>query len=273
MTAPADKNSKVYKLMSIRLQQRFKQLIHDIYFRNLDRYGAPDAAYPILCFCSMEPCADIKLLGGQTFTLLGEDADGDKIHWDITEVGQNQPFVDLRLATLSPSSAQSRLQTLLALARERLTVAGRQHDVGFYSGQAAGEIVRETLNDSMKSTLLKSLLIEESSLVEQARTAGLKMAAFNRNSFSNPEQARKDLAEFGLKLSEDFNKNLNNVAVGNDLLPLGTAIYCAAAEAIDPTVKSATTAMFTVQVLKPGVATLTPADTDVLATQRVVHAV
>jgi len=108
--------------------------------------------------------------------------------------------------------------------------------------------------------------------VEQARGAGLKMASFRNNQFSNPERARKDLAKFGQKLSEDFNSDLSTFAVGNALMPLGTTIYAAAANAFNPGTSASAAAMFTVQLLKPGVSTLMPQDTDVLRTDRIVHA-
>jgi hypothetical protein len=111
----------------------------------------------------------------------------------------------------------------------------------------------------------------EANLVRQAMTAGVKMAAFRDAQFSNPDAARKDLASFGSKLSSDFNTNLKNFAVGDALLPLGTAVYITGATALDPTVDTARAAMLTIQMLRAGVTSLTPADADVLHTARAVH--
>jgi hypothetical protein len=96
------------------------------------------------------------------------------------------------------------------------------------------------------------------------------MASFQQNKFSGPEEARRNLARFGQKLSEDFNANLKTFAVGAALLPLGTAIYAAAAAALDPAAEASTTAMLTIQTLKTA-PTLTPSDGDIARTQRVVH--
>ena len=71
-------------------------------------------------------------------------------------------------------------------------------------------------------------------MVEQARQAGRKMAEFRKNQFARPQQARKDLAQFGQKLTEDFNQNLGNFAVDRALLPLGTLAYTEAVSALDP---------------------------------------
>ena len=61
-------------------------------------------------------------------------------------------------------------------------------------------------------------------MVEQARAAGLKLAAFRKNQFANPDKARKDLATFGQTLSEDFNANLKTFAVNTALLPAPSTI-------------------------------------------------
>jgi hypothetical protein len=97
-------------------------------------------------------------------------------------------------------------------------------------------------------------------------------AAFRHSQFTNPDAARKNLANFRQTLSADFNANLGVFAVGNALMPLGTAIYPAGARALDPTLDTNPAAMFTAEMLRAVVTSLDPSDTDVLHTARVVHA-
>src|SRR5262249_53037196 len=147
----------------------------------------------------------------------------------------------------SPST-QRNLHQKLRLAQSRLKDAGDPDHVSSHFADDAANI-RRMLTGILQGTqseglLLDSLLQVEANMVEQARGAGLKMAAFRKNQFTNPEQARQDLASFGQKLSEDFNAKLKNFAVETALLPLGAAIYAAGATALDPAADTVPSAMF-----------------------------
>jgi hypothetical protein len=273
LNAPANQKDPVYKRMSMALQRQFKQTLHDAFFKDVHKYkdvSGDTAARAVLSFCSIPPFSDAELTNhGTDIELLDEKAEGKTIYWDYRDRGVNIFHVDLREKVLFHRQTQLKLQELLTIARARLTEAGDPDRVlSFYSPESAGQI----LGAALHGKLLDSLFPVEANLVEQARGAGIKMGSFKQNSFANPEQARRDLAQFGQKLSDDFNDNLKVFAVGNALLPLGTAIYTAAVGALDASAAVPVAAMFTVQSLKPGVSTLTPGDSDILRTERVVHA-
>jgi hypothetical protein len=279
--APADQRDKAYKVMSMALQRQFKRVLHDTFFSNPHNYAnvsGSTATRAVLAFCSIPPCSDVEIIDdGDNIEFLDETAVGKNIYWDWRDRGENIFHINLREKVLFHAQTQSNLLKLLARARMRLHAAGDPgHVLSSYQDDQIGQILGAALHAINPTISLDSLLDflfpVEANMVEQARGAGLKMASFRNNQFSNPERARKDLAEFGQKLSEDFNSDLSTFAVGNALIPLGTAIYAAAANAFNPGTAASVAAMFTVQLLKPGVSTLTPQDTDVLRTDRVVHA-
>lgn len=270
--APDSEKDRTYKRMSIALQRQFKQVLHDTFFRDVGHYAAVSgdtAAGAVLVFCSIPCCSSANLSdNGTRITLLGEDADGDDIYWDYRDRGVGPFPQDLRKAVLFHPDTKANLRQKLDLARTHIRTAGDPNGVlAFY----ADDQVDKILSQALHGRLLDFLFPVEAHMVEQARQAGLKMSAFKRNQFRNPEQARKDLAEFGQKFSEDFNTNLRTFAVDNALLPLGTAIYTAAAGALDPAAATGVTAMFSIQMLQAGVSTLAPGDSDILRMERVVH--
>jgi hypothetical protein len=270
--APSSDRDKVYKLMSMALQRRFKQVLHDTFFSDVHHYknvsGDTDAR-AMLTFCSIPPCSDAELVNqGADVKFLDENADGKTIYWNYGDRGVNIFSVDLREKVLFHPATQANLQQKLLVARTRIQEAGDPDRVlSFYTPESAGQI----LGAALHGKLLDFIFPVESHLVEQARGAGLQMASSRENNFSNPERARQNMAKFGQKLSEDFNTSLKVFAVGTALLPLGTAIYTAAVGALDPNAATQGAAMLTIQTLKAGVSTLMPQDTDILRTERVVH--
>lgn len=270
--APRSSRDMLYKKMSIALQRQFKQVLHDTFFSNVHKYkgvSGESAVNAVLAFCSIPACSDVDLVNdGNDIMFMGEDAEGKTIYWDYRDRGENSFSVDLRKKVLFHQATQTNLRQKLLIARKRILEAGDPDRVlSSYSDSATGRI----LGGALQGTYLDFLFPVEATMVEQARTAGLHMASFREHQFSNPERARKDLAKFGQKLSEDFGAHLKDFAVGNALMPLGTAIYAAGASALDPDAAKSLAAMFTIQMLRAGLFTLTPCDTDVLRTERVVH--
>lgn len=263
--APDNKRNPAYKRMSIALQRQFKQTLYDVFFSDATNYrnvAGDTPARAVLVFCSIPPCSDAQADNGDTVKFLGEDAPGDTLYWNFPDPGA------LRQKVLFSTVTQANLRQKLRVAQKRLADAGDpDHVATFYADNQLGPILTAVL----QGRLIDFLFPVEANMVEQARAAGMKMAAFRKNLFKNPEQARQDLAAFGQKLSSDFNANLRTFAVGTALLPLGTAIYVAGATALNPGADTSATAMFTVATLKAGVSTLDPADADILRTDRVVH--
>jgi hypothetical protein len=277
LSAPESNKDMSYKRMSMALQSQFKQVLHDSFFSDVHRYkdvSDDTAARAVLVFCAIPACSDAKLVNnGDSVQFLDEKAGGDHIYWDYRDRGVNIFGVDLREKVLFHPDTVRNLKTLLSEARARIQASNDPDRVlDRYGDDQAGAILKAVLGGQ----LIGFLFPVEGNMVEEARNAGLKMAAFRKHQFSDPEQARKDLAKFGQKLSEDFNSNLKTFAVGNALLPLGTAVYTAAATSLGATAPKVA-AMFTIRVIKDGAAFPPPglepaSEADVLRTERVVHA-
>jgi len=221
VNAPDSGADPKYKLMSIKLQGRFKQLLHDSFFADVHNYAnvsGDTAAKAVLAFCSIPPYPDAA-------------------YWDYRDR-------DLRSSMLSDAATAGNLRALLQTARLRIAAAGDPDGVlEFYQDDQMGGI----LGSARNGQLIDFLFPVEGNMVDQARAAGLKMASFRQDQFANPSQARKDLAQFGQKLTEDFNSNLKTFAVGDALLPLGTLVYTEAVSALDPAAALPAAAMFSVQ--------------------------
>jgi hypothetical protein len=265
MSAPASQADPAYKKMSMALQREFKQILHDVFFSNIAKYNnvsGDTGAGAVLAFCSTPVCSDVELVdGGAKIVFLDEKANGKTIYWNYRDR-------DLREKVLLDHQTQNNLRSLLRIARQRLMDAGDpDHKLESYADGQVGAI----LGAALHGQLIDSLFPVEANLVRQAIGAGIKMAAFRDAQFADPDAARKDLASFGSKLSSDFNSNLKNFAVGGALMPLGAAVYVTGATALDPTIDTARAAMLTIQMLRAGVTSLTPADAEVLHTARVVH--
>src|SRR5581483_559906 len=277
LSAPGDKKDKAYKRMSIALQKQFKQVLLDTFFSDIHNYrnvSGDTAARAVLVFCSIPPCSDAVLTNnGANLQFVGEDAKGDHLYWDYMDRGSNIFNVDLREKVLFSAETIAKLQQLLSAARSRLQAA---NDPDGVLDRYQDSSIKEILNAVLNGQLIGFLFPVESNMVNQARSAGLSMAQFRAKQFSDPESARRDLARFGQTLSDDFNSKLQTFAVGQALLPLGTAIYTAAATSLGAAAPNPA-AMLPVRIIKDGVA-FPPADlepvqeADIERTERVVHA-
>jgi hypothetical protein len=267
MKAPDNPGDPLYKRMSIALQAQLRQVLHDVRFGSIGGYRDVAEALSLLVFCSIPPFPDATL-NGDDVQFLGETAPGDTIYWYLnhTETEQNKLLPKI----LFSGATQRNLHQKLRLAQSRLKDAGDPDGVSKDYADDPASFGR-TLAAVLQGPHLDPLFRFEGGMVEEARAAGLKMAAFRKNQFANPVQARQDLASFGQKLSDDFNEKLEVFAVDTALMPLGTAIYAAGAAVLSPGADTSAAAMFTVAMLKAGVSTLDPADADILRAERVVH--
>src|SRR4030095_14106063 len=83
--------------------------------------------------------------------------------------------------------------------------------------------------------VLGRLLLVEAEIVRGAQKAALELATFASNAGSNPSEAIEALSEFGAKITETFNNNIQSLFGGDHIRPLGTMAFIEAASALDPT--------------------------------------
>jgi hypothetical protein len=159
------------------------------------------------------------------------------VYWDLEDVA-------LRSAMVNNGRTEALLKIRLSAARRRLQAAGKDKLAQFYKETQINAMRDAALSSNPGKAVFESLLTVERELVTQARAAALKMAAFSAH--RDAAQARRDLAEFGMKVTETFNARLGNVAVGGALRPLGALMFITAAQVLDPSLKAAASAMFNV---------------------------
>jgi hypothetical protein len=245
LKAPANKKHGVYQELSVRLQTKLKQLIHDTFFQRVDRYdnvaGGSDA-FAVLVYSSIPACTSARLTGS---TVIMETSSSDgSVYW-------NHVDMNLRRAMAAASGSKGRLAQRLSRARARLHGAGDPHKrVQFYKESQKEQIIANAAD----SAILKSLLFVESLMVKKVVEAALEMAKFRDNSLDNPAKARKALAEFGSDVCNAFNEKLKNVAVGDALLPLGALMFVEAAQTFDPSLQSEASAMLMITDVKDTIA-------------------
>lgn len=227
LKAPGEARAEVYQRLSLALQAQFKQLLHDVFFHSIDTYetvgpGTPVSA--VLVFASLPPLTDVRTRGNRLEFAPAQFA-SRHVHWD----GEND---DLIRALAQGEFAQRELRRRLEGVRRRLQRAGSTGLADFYKDSQIPRILDDALEQTVGRNVLQSLIAVETEIVNQARTAGMNMAAFR--SHHDAARARAALAEFGLKVTDTFNARLGNVAVGGALRPLGALMFGTAARALDP---------------------------------------
>lgn len=226
-SAPTDSKSEVYQRLSLALQRHFKQLLHDVFFHSIDTYetvgpGTPVSA--VLVFASLPPITDMRRRGDRVEVAPAQFS-SKHVHWD----GEDE---DLVSALAGSDAAQAALKQRLDGVRRRLQGAGRSELAQFYKDSQITRMLGDALEHTPGKNVLQSLIFVETEIVNQARAAGLHMAAFRQH--RDAAKARKDLATFGLKVTETFNEKLGNIAVSGALRPLGALMFSTAARVFDP---------------------------------------
>jgi hypothetical protein len=238
--APADPKADVYQRLSLALQARYRQLVHDVFFHSIDAFedvGAGSGAFAVLVFASLTPATGARINGTRLELAPAHFATSD-VHWNIEDEA-------LLSAITRSGRVRNALTPRLAAARRRLQAAGRQRLAEFYKDMEIDHaILGAAIDRDPGRSVFRSLLFVEREIVTRARTAALKMAAFNAH--QDAARARRDLAEFGLKVTDTFNARLGNVAVGGALRPLGALMFITAAQELDPSLAVSASAMLNI---------------------------
>ena len=243
--APGRKRDPIYREMSLRLQQRLKQLMMVTSFADPKAYRDNPPTSALLVYAAIPPANELKRLasGG-----LSEPANGD-IYWDW-------PDPKLRKAMVLGSRTAVNLTRLLVGAHDRLqqqpALAGRAGRFAPTEGNVR-RILGDMFETQISDDILQGLLLVEKSLVKGARDAGLAMAKFTGQSSTDPEAALKALTDFGADVTSTFNKKVRGRFGGAAIRPLGSLLFIEAAAVLAG--KSAKpVAVADVAVVKSGVA-------------------
>ena len=228
LKAPAKKSDPIYGNMSRRLQSELKRTLRFYYFQNPKKFKDLVSAGVLLTWASIPPSTNASLRN-RRLTL---NRKGD-IFWDW-------PDVQLRRGMVNNPKTVAALGAEMERAHRRLQgEVGMKHQLQFYDPSKtinAERIINETLKNPGLA-FLKSLLFVEAQVVRTACTAAYDMAKFQKKKNTNPSEAAAALADFGSKLTAAFSRKLSTTFDGGALRPLGTQLFIAAAQELNPDLK------------------------------------
>jgi hypothetical protein len=236
MKAPAGSKDPLYKNLAFSLAANFRRLLLQQYFADITRYddvAAMSPAFVLLAYSSVPLLFNTSHLDLNGNLIMGQDVTAQRLHWDEARDG------NLVNAMVRSDQTKAALTQTLADVHAMLTAEGRSR-AQFYTN--AGQIIE----DAIPSPGLRSLFDTESDLVNNARSAGLKIAAF-LNSGATQQDVFGELETFASSLTAAFNAGLQNWATGALLTPMGPFLLEASGRVFDPsTGPLRPNAMFTV---------------------------
>jgi hypothetical protein len=260
---PVEDKDEKYMLMSQRVQNVLRRLIPLCYIRDLEQYDEIGAIYPLLAYCALPPINRVELSGGKLkFT------QKKVLEWDYRDS-------NLRDEVFKQYCAPKLENDILP--RVRLALRNRPGTQAKYTN--AKKIL--SLNTIAHATRnFESLMISESDLITGIHKAGKQFRKFlNVDKF---EEALKELAGFGAKLTDSFNNKVGNtIYEGSTLRPLGSLLFVEVGKVFDENLASKVqpTVMFELFVLRQQSTFVLeeflkdkrPASTEVALQQRIVN--
>ncbi|HEY0546573.1 MAG TPA: hypothetical protein VGC91_14440 [Pyrinomonadaceae bacterium] len=225
LKAHEDENDNSYMRMSLRLQDRLKELIRFEYFSDLSRFQNFDRSRALLVYLSLPPTTSVKRAANGSLQF---NTDED-IYWDWRDTTVNR----FRQGVLNHSVTQNRLVSLLQNTHDLLVEHGLP--AGNYDPARPQDFTNPALNQSsIVFTLLNNLLLTEEAIVNGARDAGVALAQALKNAPTKPSAAIKKLADFGSNATATFNAKLDSVFLGSASRSLGAMLFAEAASVLDP---------------------------------------
>jgi hypothetical protein len=238
MKAPASKNAPIYKTMASSLVRRFRDLLLQQYFADPNHYNDVadgSASFVLLAYSSVPILNDAHLGIGNAQLVPNQDNNSGKLYWDYVEP-------NLRNAMLGCQPSVDQLQAKLSTIQAFLEAEGNKNAQFYDKGQAT-----RIIQTAMKHPGTPMLFGAESTLVDDVRSAGMKIAQFFASKGSQ-QDVQNELEAFGAKLTKTFNTELRTWATDSVLLPLGPVLLIEAARVFDNAAANVpSSAMFTVQ--------------------------
>jgi hypothetical protein len=105
-----------------------------------------------------------------------------------------------------------------------------------YRPERVDRIINDALRTDVGAAGLRNLLLVERMVIREAHQAGLRIAGFL--GAKNTTEARKQLADYGAKVTDAFNSTIGGLFSARELRPLGTMVFLEAARAFDPSLQS-----------------------------------
>jgi hypothetical protein len=249
--ASADRNDPKYMELSRALQARLKELVMFYYFSDPSRYkDLASSAAPILFSC-FPVSTSIKL---------NQEGGVDKFNTNTSLHWYQSGMAEINAMAFAPQTQKAVAARMTSIAR---TLRGIPELAGVAKAYASDDIsVRDLTQDGIARLSitvptpqwLGGLLDMEKSLIENAVSTGVQMAAFEKAAGALPQDALARLAQFGEKLVGTFNQVFDGRNfMGGASEPLATLLFLEASSVFDPSLTgSGLAALLTITVIQSG---------------------
>ena len=224
--APAAEKADAYFAMSKAIQAQLRTLIPLCHFHDLTHYKDPVPSHALLVYAAMPQATGVEVANGR----IVQFDDKRDVYWDIETAGNIEAMAQHSLTRVALSAA------LIAIHDTLVHAEGMEGVASDYHPSRITRVIQNALTSDVGAADLRSLLRNERMVIREAHQAGLRIAGFLQA--GNTAEARKQLAEYGAKVTDAFNSKIGGLFSGKELRPLGTLVFLEAARVFDNTLKT-----------------------------------
>lgn len=236
--SPVTNVTAAARRVSIAIQKALKAQLPLFYLRDIGKLGNLGSSAPLLTWASIPPAFSFD--GSSFNTGSGNDVFWDHVDTNLRRAAAQHPFTSTNLLMQLPG------------LRLRLEEAGMHGTVQFYQNDQAG-IIQNAAISQIGDTLLESLLLCESMIVEKASDALKDVQKFLSVASTSPSQAVDRLANFAADITTAFNKLIGS-SVFADLSifrAVAQVVFAEATTALSGVAAVQPRAMLTLEILNP----------------------
>jgi hypothetical protein len=194
-----------YARVSVAVQRAIRLWLPYVYFSDLERYGTPEAAYPLIVYQASRPFSG-------------------RPKYDFTYDVMNEQCMAgfFRMAAPQLAGELSRIEELLLSVGEKRTAS-------FYNPKQARSILASV---QRKPKPLYSLLVADTFLVNALVNLGCQGRSLREKAAQDPAEAVKSLSRFAGELVDAFHGKLRRLYGGREFLALGGLLLVEATAAL-----------------------------------------
>lgn len=212
--APQNKKDRIYRQISLRVQNWLRRFIPLCDLDELDRYEENRLTYPLLVYSALP---------------LFNKIDG---HGNVVQT--NEEFYDFDFNNnevrqkVFQIHCNTKLKTTI-LPRVRAVLSSKPGTRELYRDDKIDEMFR--LMPMQSEFAFEMLVSREKAIIRDIVKSGVDFAEFQAS--NNLDEALKKLAEFGMTISDAFNSNIGGRFGGSKLRPLGSLLFVEVAKVFD----------------------------------------
>lgn len=227
--ASAEKNHDIYMKMSVDMQRLLRSLTLAAYTQDEDNFKAPQRKkmYPLLAYSALPDINRLRFTTAGRKLVFSADAvlDWDPGNGDLRDSLFARHCAQRLRAEILPRLEKELKGNAAALQMYAPTATNVENILNFDVGSASDR--KEAVSN------FESLALSEITRINDIRDAAVK---FSKSlGTDKPEEATKNLAEFGASLVNSFNQGVNERYAGTEYRPFGTVLFAETAKAFGAT--------------------------------------